>query len=65
MAATAIGASQGYQTMATTLNYLTYRTFPGPKTHELFKTIIIFKPKFTRAGGKQTNVTTNSKSNDF
>ena len=65
MAVTAKEASQGYQTMAKTLNYLTYHTFPGPKTHTLFKTIIIFKPRFMRAGGKQTIVTKCSKSNDL
>ena len=54
MAVAAIEASQGYQTMAKTLNYLTHRTFIGLETHTLFTQIIIFIQKFTRAGGKQT-----------
>ena len=57
MAVTAIGASQGYQAMAKTLNYLTYRTLPGSKTGALLKTIIIFTQQRTPAGGKQTNLT--------
>ena len=64
MAVIAIGASQGYQTVATTLTCLTYHTLSEPKTHELFRTIIIFKQKRILAGGKQTIVKKSSTSND-
>ena len=64
MAVTAIGASQGYQTMAKTLNYLTYRTLSEPKTHAIFKTIMIFTHKRKVTGGRQTIVAKSFISND-
>ena len=64
MAVTAIGASQGYQTMAKTLNYLTYRTLSEPKTHAILKTIMIFTHKRKVTGGRQTIVAKSFISND-
>ena len=64
MAVAAIEASQGYQTMAKTLNYLTYRTLSDPKTHKIFETIMIFTQKRKVTGGRQTIVTKSFISND-
>ena len=50
--------------MAKGLTRLTYRTLLEPKTHALFKTIIMFTQKRTLTRGKQTNVTKSSRSND-
>ena len=64
MAVAAIEASKGYQTMATTLTCLTYRTLSEPKTHAIFKTIMIFTHKRKVTGGRQTIVTKSFISND-
>ena len=64
MGDTAVSAYQDCQTMAKSLTRLTYRTLIEPKTHALFKTIIMFTHKRTLTRGKQTIVTKSSISND-
>ena len=65
MRVTAIEACQGCQTVAKTLQCLTYRTYPECETNVLPETIMIFRQNITRAGGNQTKGTKYSISNDI